>query len=60
MESYGMARAAVQAGRFPTVIKTVCDLGDKNKDDSQQAEAAQRSARVLYRMIVAGAFAAPK
>jgi nucleoside phosphorylase/predicted nucleotidyltransferase len=60
MESYGLARAAEQTGRFPTVIKSVCDLGDKNKGDSHQAEAATRAAQVLHRMIVAGAFAADK
>ncbi|MCJ1686480.1 nucleotidyltransferase domain-containing protein [Rathayibacter sp. VKM Ac-2927] len=60
MESYGLALAATRMGRFPTVIKSVCDLGDKNKSDSHQASAAEIAAKVLHRMIFTGVFAAVK
>lgn len=58
MESYGMVRAAYDHHRRPTVIKAVCDLGDRSKNDQHQPEAARRAALTLRRMIESGAFAA--
>jgi nucleoside phosphorylase/predicted nucleotidyltransferase len=58
MESYGMVRAALDCRKRPTVIKSVCDLANRAKNDDFQDQAASNAAQVLRIMIETGAFGA--
>ena len=60
MESYGLARAATNYHRRPTVIKGVSDTGDEDKKDDDQRTSALNAAEVLREMVVRGVFAASK
>lgn len=56
MESYGVARAAAEANRRLTVIKGVCDVANKHKDDKFHRIAARNAAHVLLHLIQSGGF----
>jgi nucleoside phosphorylase len=58
MESYGVARAAGEVGRRVTVIKGVCDLADKKKNDKWHRIAARNAAETLLALIRDDAFKA--
>lgn len=53
MEGYGLYLACHYFNQTKALfIKSVCDFGDENKDDSQQNYAAYTSSRFLYSLIL--------
>lgn len=60
MESYGVVRAADEAGRRATVIKAVCDMADGSKNDDHHQSAAEAAAKVLAQLVQRGAFKATR
>lgn len=60
MEPYGVLRAAEMRNARVTIIKSVCDLADKNKDDDYHRRAREAAARVLAAAIKDGVFRAVK
>ncbi|WP_447874706.1 phosphorylase family protein [Serratia fonticola] len=51
MESYAVMAAASSYNIYCAVIKSVCDLGDKNKSDNIQNYCAYASASVAIKFI---------
>lgn len=56
MESYGVARAAEKRGSRLSIIKSICDFADSQKNDDHQEFAATAAAAAFRQLVTEGAF----